>query len=281
METVFVYGTLRQGEQYHGLLKQSRRIALVAEAKGAIVDTGLGYPALADKEGRVAGELYGVSEEVLARLDELEDYYGPDSPDNEYERIRISVRTDSGLVDAWVYLYRRPNALPLIEGGDWKLYRLRSERELLYFAYGSCMDMERIELAGAAEWFKPLEGPAVLAGFNVQFTLALADGGRADIVESGGITEGKLYRIPAEGLNYLYAREGVEEGLYRPVVVPVVRTNGETVDALTFTVVNKEEETAPPEHYMNEILRGALPSVSAEYYALLKKRFITEFGFRG
>lgn len=281
MELVFVYGTLRQGERYHHLLKNSRPVAMLARVEGTIVDTGLGYPALLEvSNGSVAGEVYEVTDDLLAALDELEDYYGPDADNNEYERVRTQVQTDLGQIPAWIYVYRRDHIYPLISGGDWKLYRLRKEKELYYFAYGSCMDTERIEVAGVAGWFRPVEGAAVLPGFSLQFTLPLADGSRADIVETGGSVEGILYRIPEECLEgYLYQREGVEEGIYRPVVVPV-QMDDSIVDAVCFVVVDKKEETAPPAHYMKEILRGARHKVSAEYYARLTERFFKEFGYR-
>ncbi|MBW4082054.1 gamma-glutamylcyclotransferase [Paenibacillus sp. S150] len=280
MGLVFVYGTLRQGEQYHHLLGGSGLFSAQAQVKGRLEDTGLGYPVLIEGEGRVAGELYEITEAVLKRLDELEDYYGPDDERNEYERIRAEASTDNGKVESWLYVYRHARRHNAIPEGDWKLYRLKQAENLLYFAYGSCMDLQRIEQAGREGCFSGEEGRGVLEGFGVAFTLPLADGGRADLVERAGRAEGKLYRITRECLeNYLYAREGVEEGLYRPAVVRVQRGNGASEDAVVFVVADKKAETAPPAHYMQEILRGARPVVSAGYYAALEKRFRMEFGY--
>ncbi|MNO33509.1 putative gamma-glutamylcyclotransferase YkqA [compost metagenome] len=280
MEFVFVYGTLRQGEQYHDWLGDSRLFSAHAQVRGRLEDTGLGYPVLVEEEGSVAGELYEVTEAVLHRLDELEDYYGPGDQRNEYERIKTEADTDNGKVEAWQYVYRHAQRQPAIPEGDWKLYRLKQAGEFLYFAYGSCMDLQRIEQAGRADSFKHAEGRGILDGFQVAFTLPLADGGRADLVECGGRAEGKLYRISCECLeNYLYTREGVDEGLYRPAVVRVQRENGAFEDAVTFVVVEKKAETAPPAHYLHEILRGSRPVVSAGYYAGLEERFKVEFGY--
>ncbi|WP_042210633.1 gamma-glutamylcyclotransferase family protein [Paenibacillus borealis] len=282
MELVFVYGTLRKGELYHDLLENSRLCSALAETNGCMADTGLGYPVLLEGSGaeRVAGELYEVSGRVLAGLDRLEEYYGPGNPRNEYERIRAEVRTDGGMLEAWVYVYRRPHSYAVIPEGDWKLQRLKRKQDLLYFAYGSCMDLERIEQAGRGESFSRVEGRGVLEGFRMEFTLPLADGGRADLTERGGRTEGKLYRITPECLeNYLYAREGVEEGLYRPAVVEVLCEDGTYREAITFVVVNKQEEAAPPVHYMKEILRGAEPVVSPSYYAMLVQCFSEKFNY--
>ncbi|MFD1773430.1 gamma-glutamylcyclotransferase family protein [Paenibacillus rhizophilus] len=281
MELVFVYGTLRQGEENHHLLCNARPIALMAQSKGVLMDTRQGYPAMVQEgSGVVAGELYEMPPEVLARLDELEDYYGQGNPANEYERIRAVVTTDSGQQEAWVYVYLE-RGQDVIAGGDWKLHLLRRSSHVLYFAYGSCMDLERITLAGAAGWFEDVKGRAAADGFNLLFTYRAKDGGRADLVETGGKTEGKLYRIPTECLDeYLYLREGVDSGMYRPAVLPVQCEDGSVQDAVTFVVVDKNSEMPPPGHYLREILRGARPVVSPEYYTELEERFWTRYGFR-
>ncbi|WP_054943865.1 gamma-glutamylcyclotransferase [Paenibacillus ihuae] len=278
MDKVFVYGTLRQGEQYHDLLGDSRLFSLLALVKGTLADTGSGYPVLLETEGTVAGELYEVTAEVLQRLDELEGYYGPGDARNDYERVVTEVTTDTGVTEAWVYVYRHTQQYAAIPEGDWKLYRLKDSGELLYFAYGSCMDLRRIQLAGREDDFSSVEGCGVAEGFQVAFTLPLADGGRADLVESGGRAEGKVYRITPECLiNYLYVREGVAAGLYRPAVVPVQLIDGTSQAAVTFVVVDKQAETAPPGSYIEEILRGAKPVVSPAYYAALEMRFRRDF----
>lgn len=133
MEYVFVYGTLRRGEVNDHYLKDAAVIALAASVEGQLVDTGLGYPALvrdANRE-RVVGELYVVDGITLAELDRLEDYYGTGDPRNEYERIPVRVETDSGIYEAWVYVYpdgRNLQDLPVIEDGDWVRWRAQPGR---------------------------------------------------------------------------------------------------------------------------------------------------------
>lgn len=93
--------------------------------------------------------------------------------------------------------------------------------------------------------------------------------GRADIVEEGGRVEGKVYNIPVRALKeYIYRREGVPFA-YRPTFV-TLDLNGKKVQALTFVVNNKSEETAPPEWYKEEILRGAEGYLSDRYLSELK-----------
>jgi len=285
---LFVYGTLRRGERNHGLLGSSRCEAFLARAPGVLVDTGLGFPAMkemgassGETPGMVCGEIYRVDKATLARIDILEDYHGPGDPRNLYERVEMKARTDRGEMDVLAYVSDRFRDGAAICFGDWKLHRMLREPHVLYFAYGSCMDDERFKKAGVADWFRDMVGRGTVHGCNLQFTRQASDGGRADMVETGGVTEGKLYRIPVEALEgYLYGREGVRLGIYRPAVVPVRLDSGETADALTFVVVDKRPETAPPEWYMEEILRGAGGTVSESYYEALLDRFFS-FGYQG
>ncbi len=67
--------------------------------------------------------------------------------------------------------------------------------------------------------------------------------GRADMVEEGGVVEGKLYRVPPEAITYLYGREGVDNNGYRPAIISVEH-EGKMVDhVLTFFVLNKEKRS--------------------------------------
>ena len=49
--------------------------------------------------------------------------------------------------------------------------------------------------------------------------------------------------------------------------------NNILVEALTFIVVNKDEEAAPPAHYLEEIIRGGTGVLSSEYMKNLVDRF--------
>lgn len=315
MTHIFVYGTLRRGECNHRLLEHMTPVAWLARTVGVLFDTGYGYPTMLPKRVQgdhgkwleVQGELYNVDEDTLQRLDRLEDFWGSGDPRNLYERVLVEVETDLGVVEAWTYVdagkheafctnkdaddyegictnedadeQLDQDLLPL-KYGDWKIERMLQQTGLLYFAYGSCMDVERIEQDEKGTWFQEVSGRGVVEGFSLQFTRRSSDGGRADLVESGGVTEGKLYWIPLAAFEgYLCQREGVAAGIYRPAVVPVLGMDGIIEDALTFVVVEKGEELPPPQHYMIEILRGAEPVVSEGYYQQLFRRFVNDFGF--
>ena len=111
-QLVFVYGTLRKGEENHPLLADSKFLGKAVSArKYTMVDLG-DYPAVIQQgESTISGEVYVISIETLAKLDILEEY-----PDY-FQRIIVS--TPYG--DAWMYVLGNipESSISLIEGGDW------------------------------------------------------------------------------------------------------------------------------------------------------------------
>lgn len=278
---VFVYGTLRKHEVNHGFLEGAKCVAEQSWTNGQIYDTGLGYPAMKNSdEDKVYGEMYLIDDQKLQTLDELEGYLGPNQK-NHYNRIKQMVFTDIGSHEAYVYIIH-PNyenqLQKLIQLGDWKISGFQElKSDFLYFAYGSCMDHERFKLANVDHFFQKEKGGGVLEGYQMRFTKRLDDGGRADIVEEGGKVEGIVYELPADALEYLYRREGVYINLYRPALIDVIIDGKLVKDVLTFIVVDKDEETAPPIHYATEIIRGGSGTLSENYMYSLKKELRERF----
>lgn len=271
MKKVFVYGTLRKGEANAHLLKSATCIAEQCWTNGSLYDTGYGYPAMRQTTfSRLYGELYEVTEDDLIRLDRLEGY-SAGGTNNLYERIEQTVYTDKDASIAYMYVAGRTNLLKRkIPNGDWKEHNLLLKQcdSVLYFAYGSCMDQRRMGEDGFEHYFQNMLGVGVLPNYTLRFTRrSTKDGmGRADIVEEGGYVEGKVYDIPVKSLNeYLYGREGAPKA-YRPTFV-TIELNGKKVQALTFVVTNKMEETAPPQWYEEEILRGAKGYLTEDYFS--------------
>jgi gamma-glutamylcyclotransferase (GGCT)/AIG2-like uncharacterized protein YtfP/cation transport regulator ChaC len=267
---VFVYGTLRKHERNHYLLKDSRLISEQAWTYGELFDTGNGYPMLKKSSTqKVYGELYEVNQNQLASLDELEGYK-INRKDNLYEREIQTIYTDNGESSAYLYLSER-TCITAIASGDWKVYQLLKQKpeKVLYFAYGSCMDVERFHTANVGNFFKKVVGAATLQNYTMKYLYTASDGGRGDIIEDGGVTEGILYEVPFEAVNYLFKREGYLIGMYRATFVDVQIDDAVYKDVLTFHVYDKKEEMAPPEHYATEILRGSRNRVSDIYYKKL------------
>ncbi|MFF3409022.1 gamma-glutamylcyclotransferase family protein [Streptomyces sp. NPDC002742] len=129
----FVYGTLRPGEHNHDLFLLGRtRSEEPGRMRGLLLYAGPGYPyAVEEPGGVVSGELVTARpeayEQLLAALDELEEYT-PGDPRNLYERVaRDAVRADGVTrVRAWVYVAAPAIAArlrtdgKLIENGDWR-----------------------------------------------------------------------------------------------------------------------------------------------------------------
>ncbi|WP_078428525.1 gamma-glutamylcyclotransferase [Alkalihalobacterium alkalinitrilicum] len=265
---LFVYGTLRKNESNSHFLKHTKCVAEQAWTNGVLYDTELGYPTMRISNSKcVYGEVYEIEDEQLKQIDKLEDFVENRSS-NFHDRITQKVYTDQGELEAYVYvasdqLKMVKKEIPL---GDWKEYGYYSKKDnFYYFAYGSCLDDARFKLAKVDHYFQELVGRSVLSCYSLRFTVRLPDGGRADIVEDGGVVEGKLYQLPYEAVRYLYKREGVDHQLYRPAFVDVLVDGVVYKDVLTFIVIGKKEELAPPDHYAEEIIRGGNGCLSDEY----------------
>ena len=125
---VFVYGTLRRGASNHFRMKGSEWIgtgAISGEIYEICLNPEFLYPALNTKQsGEWSGDVFMVSDEVLAELDGFEGISEDSSEADEYRRIEIPVKLDSGigtLVHAWEW--NRPlEDGRLLESGDWLFY---------------------------------------------------------------------------------------------------------------------------------------------------------------
>ena len=118
---VFVYGTLLCGESNHHVAQPYLISVQIGGVRGVLYDVGE-YPALMlDAEANiVAGEWLALDPSALPVLDELEDYNGPEGP-NEYER--VWVRDESGpALEGWIYVYNDARGLPVISDGSWRDY---------------------------------------------------------------------------------------------------------------------------------------------------------------
>ncbi len=272
---VFVYGTLRNNERNHHLMKEATCIAEQAWTNGIVFDTKFGYPVLkVNDEAMVYGEIYDVSGSQLKRLDELEGYVG-EGENNYYDRIIQTIHTDKGDYAAYVYVMNNAQSemdLTHVEKGDWKVFNLLKKQSYYYFAYGSCMDNERFKRDQVESHFTHIVGRGTLDGYSIRFNRRASDGGRANILEEGGTVEGKVYEITSDALTYLNRREGVNLGCYRPTVVQIKLDDQSFIEALTFIVIEKEAEIAPPAHYLEEILRGGEGLVSKTYLNSLIER---------
>eukprot|EP00088_Acartia_fossae_P071169 TRINITY_DN9712_c0_g1_i1.p1 TRINITY_DN9712_c0_g1~~TRINITY_DN9712_c0_g1_i1.p1 ORF type:complete len:164 (-),score=27.44 TRINITY_DN9712_c0_g1_i1:133-624(-) len=110
---VFVYGTLKRGEPNHGLLSSAGNgfqkllgIAKTSKSFPLVIASRYNIPYLLDKEGtgnRVEGELYEVDQQMLARLDVLEDH--PKYYTRREETVQLIENANDTPIAAWIYLF--------------------------------------------------------------------------------------------------------------------------------------------------------------------------------
>ncbi|MHB8975931.1 MAG: gamma-glutamylcyclotransferase family protein [Trichloromonadaceae bacterium] len=131
---VFVYGTLRPGEENYPHFLAGRTAAelpgTVAGELFFVVDGG--YPYLAPGKGRVHGELVELDPHcyraTLESLDALEEYHPQDERHSVYLRRTTHVRlADGSERPAWVYYWNVPTRRGVkITSGDFRQHQQRS-----------------------------------------------------------------------------------------------------------------------------------------------------------
>ncbi|MCI0764963.1 gamma-glutamylcyclotransferase family protein [Bacillus sp. TL12] len=124
MHYVFVYGTLRKQQENAHYLHGATSISEEAWTYGKLFDTNEGYPAMiCTKEDKVYGEMYEVDDEILKKLDELEEYTGNTETDL-YDRITQTIYFADKEMHAYVYTAQNKKMLQKpITSGDWVKYK--------------------------------------------------------------------------------------------------------------------------------------------------------------
>jgi gamma-glutamylcyclotransferase (GGCT)/AIG2-like uncharacterized protein YtfP len=117
---VFVYGTLRKGQRNDINLYQPQPLYMGSTwVKGQLYSRGW-YPGIRlGGEQKVLGEVYQVSAQLLAQLDELEEV--APVPSGEYQRIQIKVECAGQQLLCEIYELSAHCAAQstVIEEGDW------------------------------------------------------------------------------------------------------------------------------------------------------------------
>ena len=90
-QKMFVYGTLMKGFYHYEKALVGQEVSLVpARTRGLVWHmSNRGYPAIKAGDGWVYGELVELKDfaAVIDIMDDIEGYYGPEDPRNEYARI--------------------------------------------------------------------------------------------------------------------------------------------------------------------------------------------------
>lgn len=112
LHKIFVYGTLRQSHSNHQLLENACCYGVGTTVDNYSMYIAGGYPFVVGSEARypIVGELYGVDDETLAKLDKMEGH------PHYYARREITVIVADQEYTAWMYV-RVPHGV-LLPSGD-------------------------------------------------------------------------------------------------------------------------------------------------------------------
>lgn len=132
---IFVYGSLMEGFfNYKKYLEGNVLSKENASIEGKLYDMPhKGYPAVINGPDTVYGELYTLKDfnKNLEALDKMENYFGENDPNNEYNRIIVSVTLESGeKEDAYMYFYNLESSSDFknnsiyIAHGDWRKHKI-------------------------------------------------------------------------------------------------------------------------------------------------------------
>lgn len=135
---IFTYGTLRRGWfNYENHLAGRTVEEWPARLVGCVLYDAGGFPFAVRKtdcDDSVIGELMTIKpaeyDEVLRQLDELEGH-DPADTGSLFKRVMVSVWTDAGSVQAWMYeagdtVEQEFTSADRIPGGDWASHQTRS-----------------------------------------------------------------------------------------------------------------------------------------------------------
>lgn len=140
MKLVFVYGSLRKGLHNHGLVQEQKFLGL---GRLHPINTRMSFTMRAycasfpavyrdqvfNEMGTIDGEVYGVDDECLARLDGLEGH------PHWYRREEVEVTLQDGHnVKVWMYVMTDRPQGPIVASGDWMEFvrpwkRFQEEKE--------------------------------------------------------------------------------------------------------------------------------------------------------
>jgi len=136
---LFVYGSLMEGFfNYKKSLEGKVISRTTGKVRGILYHLkAKGYPAMIPGDGWVSGEVLEVDDfnKVIQMVDEIEEYLGPNRPENQYERQVSEIELANGTKgSAWVYWYSRndlgspENPVIPILSGNWREFMERSQQ---------------------------------------------------------------------------------------------------------------------------------------------------------
>ena len=251
---IFVYGSLRFGFELNHFLRNSRFVGLAFAEGFKMYDLGA-YPGVVRGEGIIYGEVYEIDDELLKKLDEVEDYTG--SPSDLYVREKIRVYFDPKrryyLDNVNIYVYNQDiSGREVIIEGDYAKY-VGMPVLVNYFAYAENTNEKILFQRGVRTVLKKI--PAILEDYKIIFDTPCRWGYCANLKEEkGGKVCGYIYLMLENELNAL---DKAEQHLIKYIrdIVKVKDEKGKEYYAYVYLSPPGEERT-PTEEYLNIIIEG-------------------------
>lgn len=172
---LFVYGTLLQGLGLHEALAESDYMG-PALVRADLFDLGA-FPGIREGSGEVVGEVYEVSPETLARVDQIEGYAETRPAESLFLREQVTVRflAAGETADVFAYFYGSPiEPCESIRHGDYRRHLMEQhDGRQWILSFGSNLSGPRLaERVGA--W--PEQRVGWLPGFELVFNKAGLNG---------------------------------------------------------------------------------------------------------
>jgi len=218
---VFVYGTLLQGLPLAHELKDCEYLG-PAMIQANLFDLGA-YPGINEGEHTVIGELYEISEDVLANLDMIEGYSDDDIENSLFVRREVEARlfADGNYLPAYCYFYNKLVEEYPIFHGDYRRYLLeKSDEDQWVLSYGSNMSVQRLmDRVGEIHEYRP----GFIEGFRLVFNKKAF--GKQSVyaniayVGKGAMCPAVAYRLTPYQLSDLDLYEGAPTHYVRTTVV--------------------------------------------------------------
>lgn len=149
---IFVYGTLRFGEQNYDVLRGRTTTELHAHTTDMELYAVGAFPMMVAGEGVVHGDFMQLHSflyrQVLEELDRIEGYNPSKREESVYRRelVTITINATNQPRLAWAYVgqaYQIDNGCTHIQSGDWVKYRFKSMQKTRFGRYLKDFPAER------------------------------------------------------------------------------------------------------------------------------------------
>ena len=115
METIFVYGTLKEGFGNHHFLERALKVGKAETSeKYGMYEMGIPFVIKHENDTTIKGEVYLVDNVTFNNVDLLEGH--PTHYRREKIKVNIDYKKHTRLTSAWIYFYPEKRGARIIDG---------------------------------------------------------------------------------------------------------------------------------------------------------------------